>query len=59
MKGSKVVYLHHYSTGDLWHNYDAENAYPLKGIIYTGKVGKVWEKNEGESCERACSSIQK
>ena len=21
MKGSKVVYLHHYSTGDLWHNF--------------------------------------
>ena len=29
----------------IWWICDAENAYPLKGIIYTGKVCNVQEKN--------------
>lgn len=32
----------------IWWICDAENAYPLTGIIYTGKVGNVREKNQGE-----------
>ena len=32
----------------IWWICDAENAYPLKGIIYTGKVGNVQRKNQGE-----------
>lgn len=32
----------------IWWICDAENAYPLFGIIYTGKVGNVREKNQGE-----------
>ena len=32
----------------IWWICDAENAYPLKGIIYTCKVGNVREKNQGE-----------
>ena len=32
----------------IWWICDAENAYPLKKIIYTGKVGNVREKNQGE-----------
>ncbi|XP_018395958.1 PREDICTED: piggyBac transposable element-derived protein 4-like [Cyphomyrmex costatus] len=32
----------------IWWICDAENAYPLHGIIYTGKTGNVREKNQGE-----------
>lgn len=32
----------------IWWICDAENAYPLYGIIYSGKTGNVREKNQGE-----------
>ncbi|XP_071567686.1 piggyBac transposable element-derived protein 4-like [Temnothorax nylanderi] len=32
----------------IWWICDAENAYPLQGIIYAGKSGDVREKNQGE-----------
>jgi len=32
----------------VWWICDAENAYPLKGILYTGKTGNVREMNQGE-----------
>jgi len=32
----------------IWWTCDAENAYPLHGIIYTGKTGNVREKHQGE-----------
>lgn len=32
----------------VWWICDAENAYPLHGIIYTGKTGNISEKNQGE-----------
>ncbi|XP_011859481.1 PREDICTED: piggyBac transposable element-derived protein 4-like isoform X1 [Vollenhovia emeryi] len=32
----------------IWWICDAENAYPLRGIIYTGKTGNVREKYQGE-----------
>ncbi|XP_058789554.1 piggyBac transposable element-derived protein 4 [Phymastichus coffea] len=32
----------------IWCICDTENAYPLKGIIYTEKIGNVREKNQGE-----------
>nr|XP_022906882.1 uncharacterized protein LOC111418576 [Onthophagus taurus] len=32
----------------IWWICDAENAYPLNGIIYSGKTGNVREKNQGE-----------
>lgn len=32
----------------IWWICDAENAYPLRGIIYAGKTGNVREKNQGE-----------
>ena len=32
----------------IWWVCDAENAFPLNGIIYTGKTGHIREKNQGE-----------
>ena len=32
----------------VWWLCDAENGYPLKGIIYTGKVGNTRDVNQGE-----------
>ncbi|XP_011699423.1 PREDICTED: piggyBac transposable element-derived protein 4-like [Wasmannia auropunctata] len=32
----------------IWWICDAENAYPLHGIIYAGKTGNIREKNQGE-----------
>ncbi|XP_065674166.1 piggyBac transposable element-derived protein 4-like [Hydra vulgaris] len=32
----------------IWWVCDAENAFPLNGIIYTGKTGHTREKNQGE-----------
>lgn len=27
---------------------DKKNAYPLKGILYTGRINVVWKLNQGE-----------
>lgn len=32
----------------IWWICDAENAYPLQGIMYTGKIDNTREKNQGE-----------
>ncbi|XP_025832860.1 uncharacterized protein LOC112905173 [Agrilus planipennis] len=41
----------------IWWICDAENAYPLHGIIYTGKINNTRETNQGEIGKRISSSL--
>lgn len=43
----------------IWWICDAENAYPLQGLIYSGKTGDVREKNQGERVVKQLAAYYK